>query len=73
MALPHTCKHTIIDQHTTLEIDACLSEVGGVWMKFVYSAEIPQDIKEKGLSITHFEMLNILVPLKVWGKSTSKN
>ena len=60
-----TYKHTIIEQHTTLDIDACLNKVGCVWMNYVYSAK---DIKDKGLSITHLEMLNILVALKVWGQ-----
>ena len=62
-----TYKHNVIPCHNTLEIDACLDKVGGVWMDYVYSAEIPQSFKEKGLSITHFEMLNILVAIKMWG------
>ena len=62
-----TYKHISIECHDTLEIDACLNKVGGVWMNYVYSAEIPQYFKDKSLSITHFEMLNILVAIKLWG------
>ena len=42
-----TYKHTIIEEHTTLEIDACLNKVGGVWMNYIYSDVIPQESKIK--------------------------
>ena len=61
--------HAMIDQAFTLEIDACLQRVGGVWKNMVYSAEIPQNLTHRGdLSITHFEMINILVVLRLWGE-----
>ena len=60
--------HDIIDQALTLEIDACLQRVGGVWKNMVYSAEIPQVLSGRSdVSITHFEIINILVVLRLWG------
>ena len=61
--------HVIIDQVLTLEIDACLQRVGGVWKNLVYSAVIPQGLGRKSdLNITHYEMVNIVVVLRLWGQ-----
>ena len=49
----------------TIEIDASLHRVGGVWGNQVYTVKIPDFVKCDA-SITHFEMINILVALQVW-------
>ena len=49
----------------TIAIDASLKKLGGVWGREVYSIDIPNDIKLQG-NITHFEMMNIVIALRVW-------
>ena len=49
----------------TIAIYASLKKLGGVWDREVYSVDIPDDIKLQG-NITHFEMVNIIVALRVW-------
>ena len=48
-----------------LFIDACLTGVGGIWGHRVYAAPIPQ-FQDFHPSITHLEMLNLLVALRLW-------
>ena len=63
-----TYDHVVIDQMETLHIDACLTGVGGVWKNNVYMCDIPDDMNQNnGYNITHFELINILVALKIWG------
>ena len=62
-----TFDHTPPPLANTIAIDASLHRLGGVWGDHVYSIEIPEEIKEKA-SIVHFEMINILVALKIWAK-----
>ena len=52
----------------TLHIDACLTGVGGVWKTNVYTGTIPQYmVAVNGYTITHLELVIILVALKTWG------
>ena len=53
------------DAHT-IAIDASLEKIGGVWGNLVYSCKIPDFVKENNATICHFEMINILIALKVW-------
>ena len=63
-----TYKHPIIEQSHTLAIDACLTGVGGVWKNKVYTAPIPDWLQQHGkMHITHFEMINIIIAIKLWG------
>ena len=48
-----------------IELDACLDGLGGVWKNYVYHVPIPRHYL--ALTIVHFEMINILVALKVFG------
>ena len=50
----------------TIAIDACLRSVGGIWNDKVYTALIPKNILDQNLTITHYEMLNIIVALNIW-------
>ena len=38
--------HDMIEYAETLEIDTCLTHVGGVWKKTVYSAPLPDNIRD---------------------------
>ena len=49
-----------------LEVDACLTGVGGVFEHEFYHASIPSDIPLCQYHITHLEFLNILIAVKVW-------
>ena len=55
-----------IPANNKLFIDACLTGVGGIWGHRVYAAPIPQ-YQNFHLSITHLEMLNLLIALRLWG------
>ena len=62
--------HDMIEYAETLEIDACLTHVRGVWKNAVYSAPLPDNIRDNSnLSITYYEMINILVALSIWGSA----
>ena len=63
-----TYDHATIEFNQTLAIDTCLNRVGGVWKMHVYTYAIPKYLKNnEQLSITHFEMINIVIVLKTWG------
>ena len=51
----------------SLYIDACLTGVGGTWANRVYAAPVPTFVNTE-LHITHLEMLNILVALRLWAR-----
>ena len=54
--------------YETIEIDVYLEGVGGVWETRVYASSIPDILRlHPKLTITQYEMLNILVALRVWG------
>ena len=60
-------KESIPFMHT-IAIDACLEGVGGVWGNQVYTAKLPQEwINNKNFHINHFEMINILIAIRLWG------
>ena len=48
-------------------VDACLTGVGAKYSNFVYSCKSPEYLKLVG-SIVHFEAVNILVAIRVWGQ-----
>ena len=51
--------------YEAIEIDACLE---GIWGNRVYASSIPDILRlQPEMSITQYEMLNILVALHVWG------
>ena len=60
--------HVSPSQAHTIAIDASLERVGGVWANEVYSIALPAKLKAGRHSITHFEMINILVARKLWGQ-----
>ena len=47
-----------------IELDACLTSLGGCWKNFVYHLAIPLGYNSMG--IVHLEMINILVALKLF-------
>ena len=59
--------HEVIEEMETLHIDACLQSVGGVWKLYVYSGKLPHIFHGNEFSITHCEMINILVAIRIWG------
>ena len=69
--LPHfndvTClKKDPIDNSQELYLDACLTGMGAVWRNRVYTTPI-YEIPGFELAITHLEMLNFVVALRIWG------
>ena len=57
--------------HTTA-IDACLTGVGGVWGNEIYTAQLPREwVGNNNYNINHFEMVNILVAIRLWGEQWS--
>ena len=48
-------------------LDACLTGIGAVWHDRVYAAPV-LSIPGFVLKIVHWEMLNIVIALRVWGK-----
>ena len=51
--------------HHTIELEACLSGLGGRWENFVYFLAIPKNYQN--LTIVHLEMVNIILALRVFG------
>ena len=49
-------------------VDATLTQLGEAWGNRVYALKIPLELGEN-LSITHYELFNITVALKLWGNS----
>ena len=49
-----------------LEVDACLTGIGGIFRNEFYFTPIPADIPLCQYHITHLEFLNILIALKLW-------
>ena len=54
-----------IRQMNSLNVDACLKGVGGVWNNRVYAAPVPTYANFQP-NITHLEMLNIMIALRLW-------
>ena len=59
-------KKTEIGDSQSLFLDASLTGMGVVWQDRVYATPI-HDFGDLKLLIIHFEMLNIVVALRVWG------
>ena len=49
-----------------LELDACLTGLGGVWGNVVCNLPIPLGFRN--MSIVHLEMVNILLAVKIFSK-----
>ena len=70
--LPHFNGTTKFDKpgvegSNSLTLDACLTGLGAVWKNRVYSTPtLP--IPGFALTIVHWEMLNIVIALRMWGK-----
>ena len=56
----------------TLELDACLTGLGACYDSFVYQYQFKGGEASQMFSITHIEMWNVLVALRVWGHLWSK-
>ena len=56
-------KHSLVDHW--VELDACLDALGVVWNNFVYHLPLPRHYLNSG--IVQFEMVNILVALRLFG------
>ena len=61
-------KKAEVEDSQSLFLDACLTGMGAVWQNKVYATPI-HNFGDLKLSIIHFEMLNIVVALRVWGSS----
>ena len=48
----------------SVELDACLTGMGGCWNSQVYSVPIQRNYKN--FTIVHLEMLNLLVAMRLW-------
>ena len=65
--LPHYNGVTYYDQpycHSEVHLGACLTGLGGAYNSMVYALPIPKGYLDN--KITHLEILNIVVALKVW-------
>ena len=56
-----------IREMNSLHVDACLTGIGGVWNNRVYAAPVPTYV-DFHPNITHLEMLNIVIALRLWAK-----
>ena len=56
----------------TIELDACLTGLGACYNSFVYQYQFKSGEVSPMFSITHLEMWNVLVALRVWGHLWSK-
>ena len=55
-----------IDDSQSLFLDASLTGMGAVWRDRVYATHI-HNCPDLKLTIVHFEMLNIVIALRIWG------
>ena len=51
----------------SLHVDACMTGIGGIWNNRVYAAPVPAYVDFQP-NITHLEMLNILIALRLWAQ-----
>ena len=56
-----------LDSSETIFLDACLEGIGAVWENYCYASPIPL-FSDFILHITHLEMVNLVVALRVWGQ-----
>ena len=54
----------------TVELDACLTGLGGRWDNFVYYLPLP--LHYKNLTIVHLKMVNILVAVRTFAPNWAK-
>lgn len=59
-------EHPPLPTDVHVDLDACMSGVGGCYGNEVYHCELPPFIVEEGHHITHLEMLNLVIAAKVW-------
>ena len=69
--MPHFNGITLLDKslvppHEQLEVDACLDGCGGLCGNEYYSTEFPDFVLRSGHHISHLEMLNVVVALRLW-------
>ena len=64
-----TCQYmyNLTPSNETIELDACLTGLGACYKDCVYHYEFKQGEVLNSLSITHLEMWNVLVALRIWG------
>ena len=60
-------RHPTFSDDTPIELDASLKGLGGRWGSCVYRSDIPGYLLQLNISITHLELFNVFVALKVWG------
>ena len=56
---------------TNIFLDASLVGLGGVWLNNVYQCLVPIISNEHNITIVHFEMINILLALRLWAPELS--
>ena len=56
-----------IKDMNSLHVDACMTGIGGIWADRVYAAPVPTYVDFQP-NITHLEMLNVLVAMRLWAK-----
>ena len=56
-----------IREMNSLHVDACMTGIGGIWNGRVYAAPVPTYVDFQP-NITHLEMLNVLIALRLWAK-----
>ena len=54
----------------SLHVDACMTGIAGIWNDRVYAAPVPTYVNFQP-NITHLEMLNILIALRLWAKDSA--
>ena len=50
-----------------IELDACLTGLGGRFNQFVYTYQFKDNIIPSMFTIVHMEMWNVLLALRLWG------
>ena len=70
MASPHIDIRLFSDD-TPIELAVSLKGFEGCWGSCVYKSDIPWYLIQLNISITHLELFNIFVALKVWGSDWS--
>ena len=64
-------RHPTFSDDTPIELDASLKGLEGRWGSCVYRSDIPSYLLQSNISITHLELFNVFVALKVWGPDWS--
>ena len=64
-------RHPTFSDDTPIVLDVSLKSFEGCWGSCVYKSDIPWFLLQLNTSITHLELFNIFVALKVWGSDWS--